>query len=706
MKNRWITVAFLAFQLFSAGFLAAQQLYLAPNGDDKNSGTQEKPLASLTAARDRARALRKSGALNRPIEIIALPGDYFMKETLALTNEDAGLPEAPLQFKTVARGAAVFYGGKRIQGFEKINDSLWKTVVPEVARGEWNFEQLYVNGERAIRAKTPNEGFFRIKKVTETVLEKGEGNVAELAVQKIALDSNEAKLFNSFSKKDFEDGVITFYHKWDNTKKHVLRFDKKESSIYILGTGMKPWNKLDGQTQYLVENFKEALDAEGEWFLDRSGVLYYHPRKGETIENVKVFAPVLKEFVTIRGDEKKWVENIQFENISFKVAGFVMPADGVEAAQAAAPVEAVVTTDFARNISFKNCELAHTGTYAFWFRRASANCEVIHCYLHDLGAGGIKLGETQARPFEEDLTKHIKVDNSIIRNAGRLFPCAVGVLIFNASDNQITHNEIADLRYTGISVGWVWGYAPSASKRNLIAYNHIHHLGWGELSDMGGVYTLGASEGTTVSNNVIHHIYSLDYGGWGLYTDEGSYGIVMENNLVYACKNSSFHQHYGKDNIIRNNIFARNLKAQLQATRVEAHQSFQFTNNIVYFDQGTLLSSNWHKINLRSDSNCYWDTRTRDIRFQTQSFSEWQKQGKDQHSIIADPLFVDAVNYDFRFKNRSVIKKINFKPFNFSKAGVYGSKEWKSLAAFDPALAKKYDDQIERLEAKQSITKN
>ena len=706
MKNRWITVAFLALQLFSAGFLAAQQLYLAPNGDDANSGTQEKPLASLTAARDRARALRKSGALNRPIEIIALPGDYFMKETLALTNEDAGLPEAPLQFKTVARGAAVFYGGKRIQGFEKINDSLWKTVVPEVARGEWNFEQLYVNGERAIRAKTPNEGFFRIKKVTETVLEKGEGNVAELAVQKIALDSNEAKLFNSFSKKDFEDGVITFYHKWDNTKKHILRFDKKESSIYILGTGMKPWNKLDGQTQYLVENFKEALDAEGEWFLDRSGVLYYHPRKGETIENVKVFAPVLKEFVTIRGDETKWVENIQFENISFKVAGFTMPADGVEAAQAAAPVEAVVTTDFARNISFKNCELAHTGTYAFWFRRASANCELIHCYLHDLGAGGIKLGETQARPFEEDLTKHIKVDNSIIRNAGILFPCAVGVLIFNASDNQITHNEIADLRYTGISVGWVWGYAPSASKRNLIAYNHIHHLGWGELSDMGGVYTLGASEGTTVSNNVIHHIYSLDYGGWGLYTDEGSYGIVMENNLVYACKNSGFHQHYGKDNIIRNNIFARNLKAQLQATRVEAHQSFQFTNNIVYFDQGTLLSSNWHKINLRSDSNCYWDTRTRDIRFQTQSFAEWQKQGKDQHSIIADPLFVDAANYDFRFKNRSVIKKINFKPFNFSKAGVYGSKEWKSLAAFDPALAKKYDDQIERLEAKQSITKN
>jgi parallel beta-helix repeat protein len=273
------------------------------------------------------------------------------------------------------------------------------------------------------------------------------------------------------------------------------------------------------------------------------------------------------------------------------------------------------------------------------------------------------------------------------------------VILFHASDNKITHNEISNLRYSGISVGWIWGYAPSPSKRNIISYNHIHHLGWGELCDMGGVYTLGASEGTTVSNNLIHHIYSYDYGGWGLYTDEGSYGIVMENNLVYLCKNSGFHQHYGKENIIRNNIFAFNIRSQLQATRIEEHRSLTFTNNIIYFDRGTLLSSNWSKFNLLTDYNCYWDTRTKDIRFTDKSFQDWQKSGKDLHSVVEDPLFANPGNFDFRLRKNTVAGKIKFVPFDYSAAGVYGDGNWKNKAILDPDLAKEFDQIIIQREA-------
>jgi hypothetical protein len=701
MKTQLILRLFIVIVFMSNDIVSGQKIYLSPAGDDNNAGTFDKPLATLIAARNQAREFRRNIQSNQPVEIIALAGEYFMLQPLNLDAGDGGTPDSPLIFKTETGKRAIFRGGVQITGWEKVNDKLWKAFVPQVAFYNSYFEQLYVNGKRAVRARTPNNGFYSIKKVTETVLEKGEGRSPELAVQNIGLDSTDAACFQSFSRQDYQDALIIFYHNWDNTRKRVTGYNKLTSSVYTIGEGMKPWNPLNTKTRYLVENFKSALDAPGEWFLDRSGYLYYIPLEGETIENTSVYAPVIKEFVSIQGDPitGKRVENIIFENLVFEVAGYVTPPGGNEPAQAAAPVEAVVTLDFANNITFKNCEIAHTGTYAFWFRRACSNCTVNQTYMHDLGAGGVKIGETVIRPDPKEITNNIFIDNNIIRDAGHVFPCAVGIIIFNASDNKLTHNEIANLRYSGISAGWVWGYAPSPSKRNMIEFNHIHHLGWGELSDMGGVYTLGASEGTTVSNNVIHHIYSYDYGGWGLYTDEGSFGIVEENNLVYNCKNSGFHQHYGKENIIRNNIFAFNIRAQLQATRVEQHRSFTFTNNIIYYSNGDLLSNNWKKIDIITDNNCYWDTRTKDIRFSEQSFADWQKSGKDVHSVIADPLFVDPAGFDFHFKKVSVAKKIKFVPFDYSRAGVYGSDEWKNLALFDKNLSDKFDETVLMMES-------
>jgi hypothetical protein len=686
---------------FSQNQIFAQKIFLSPSGNDNNAGTIDKPLATLLAARERAREYRKSTSINQPIEVIALEGEYFMFQPLSLTIDDGGTADSPLIFKADEGKKAVFRGGVQMTGFEKVNDKLWRVLVPQVAYYDSYFEQLYVNGRRAVRARTPNSGLYSVRNVTETVLEKGEGRSPELAVQNIKLDSTEAACFQSFTRQDYQDALIIFYHNWDNTRKRVTGYSKQTSSVFTIGEGMKPWNPLNNKTRYLVENFRSALDAPGEWFLERSGYLYYIPRAGETIENTSFFVPVLKELISIRGDALtgKKVENIHFENLVFEIAGYLTPPDGNEPAQAAAPVGAVVTLDFANDITFRNCEIAHTGTYAFWFRRACSNCSVTRTYMHDLGAGGVKIGETIIRPDQKEITSNITIDNNIIRDAGHIFPCAVGILLFNASDNKLTHNEIADLRYSGISAGWVWGYAYSPSKRNTIGYNNIHHLGWGELSDMGGVYTLGASEGTTVSNNVIHHVYSFDYGGWGLYTDEGSFGIIEENNLVYACKNSGFHQHYGKENIIRNNIFALNIRSQLQATRVEEHRSISFTNNIIFFDKGSLLSSNWHKFNLISDYNCYWDTRSKDILFGEQTFTEWQKSGKDTHSVIADPLFVNPGGFDFYFKSLKTAKKIKFVPFDYSKAGVYGSDEWKKLAEFDKNLAVEFDKRVEDMES-------
>lgn len=193
------------------------------------------------------------------------------------------------------------------------------------------------------------------------------------------------------------------------------------------------------------------------------------------------------------------------------------------------------------------------------------------------------------------------------------------------------------------------------------------------------------------------------YSNGRLYADEGSTGIVMENNLVYNCKSSGFTQHYGKTNIIRNNIFANNMKARLEAVRVEDHLSFSFINNIVWFSTGDLLSGSWDKFNIQSDNNLYWDTRTKDIHFMKYSFEEWKKTGKDVHSIIADPEFANPSDFGFRIRNKMVLSKTGFKEFNYPLAGVYGTEEWKKLAILNPAIAKQFDKAVSRNERKKSV---
>jgi len=688
---------YLIFILFSTsvGVRAQMQFFMSPDGNDENIGTKEQPLASLTGARDAIRQYKGFHSNSGSIEVIIADGIYEMKEPFVLTAEDAGTKDCPIIYKAAQDARPVFSGGKRIEGFKETKDGIWKVEIPQTMLYHWRFDQLYMNDKRLRLAQTPNKGFLKMTDVKENIWLQGSGRSPEKAEQILSFNETDFEYLKNLSDEDVALIRFRAFHNWDFTLRYIDKIDNESKSLSTSGRGMKPWNSLKKGGRIVLENYSGALDTAGEWFLSARGILSYIPEPGQRIENANFVMPVLENLMSIKGDASadSFVEYITFEGLSFKYCHYQMPNTGFEPNQAAASVKAAIMMESVQHISFLNCEVSHTGQHAIWLAKGCSYSTIQHNYFHDIGGGGIYLGDLRALENTEH-THHIQIDNNIIQSGGREFPPAVGVWVGHSSDNTITHNDIGDFYYSGISVGWVWGYGPSLAKQNTITFNHIHHIGWDLLSDMAAVYTLGKSEGTIINHNVIHHIHAYSYGGWGLYTDEGSTGIEMKNNLVYRTKTGGFHQHYGENNVIENNIFAFAQLFQIQCTRVEEHRSFNFNHNIIVFNKGVVLQGAWQKIDIEMDHNLYWNMAGNTYDFAGQSFKKWKKTGHDQNSMIEDPVFKDASHDDFRFEDTKVVNKIGFVPFDISKAGVYGSEEWKETAKLPETTLRAFDQAV------------
>ena len=662
-------------EMSQAGAVARQGtelFYVSPAGNDAwsgklnqpNSQSIDGPFRTLTRARDTVRRLKASGALTRPVTIYVRGGLYRLRRPLIFGPEDSGTRAAPITYSAYPGEVPVVMGGSEITGWERyagrrfsphVPTHMWAARIPAVAQGKWYFHELFVSGKRRTRARSPNAGFFYVDGLISS------GTPARFRF-------HDGDISPQWAKED--DVEVVALQAWAELRMPIRAVDEPARTVTLAGTRQPSNTEMDAR--YWVENTPEALNAPGEWYLDRkSGWVYYYPMPGEDMSHARVVAPRLQQLIVFEGDAARgrFVSNIELRGLTLSFTDWSLPLTGYADLQTAYDIPAAVYGSGARACSIKESTFVHLGGYAIEFSHGSKDDGIASNEMTDLGAGGVKIGDPDVPPNSNTQTSEITVADNHIRDIGKIYPGAVGIWIGQSGANRIAHNEINDTFYTAISVGWTWGYGPTAANHNIIEFNNLHDIGRGMLSDMGCIYSLGVQPGTVERNNVCRDVSRYKYGGWGIYTDEGSSGIVVEDNVVYRTEDGGFHQHYGQNNIIRNNIFALGEDAQIRRSRREAHLSFTFDHNIVYWKDGKLFEGTFEDNNYRFDDNLYYCVEGKPLQFARHSFAEWRGLGQDAHSIIANPLFLDPERGNFSLDRSSPAFKIGFEPMDLSQVG-------------------------------------
>ncbi|MDA1044866.1 MAG: right-handed parallel beta-helix repeat-containing protein, partial [Verrucomicrobia bacterium] len=590
-------------------------------------------------------------------------GVYPLSDTFVLGFDDSASSGNRIDYVAVPGEQPVLSGGRRITGW-KVKKDRWVVTLPDVAKGDWDFAQLFVDGERRSRPRLPREGYHYVagKVASSPQCEKGD---------------HDRFMFKKGDLKptwhNLADVEVLIFHEWSTSRCRLSDVDNSEMIATVVGGSTR--HAINRGTRFLVENVKEVQIA-GEWYLDRkSGELTYFPLPGETPGETVVVAPCLHRVMEIKGNVtgKAWVENLHFVGITFAHANWTTPPMGNSIPQAESTMPAAVHVEGARNCSFKECVFTLMGGYCLELGDGSQHNIVEECEFTNIGAGGVKIGPT--RTFDEDvLASHNTVRNCLVAHLGRIHPSGVGILACFGHHIVIEHNDIYDLYYSGISMGWSWNYDPTPNHDNVINYNRIHDALQVVLTDGAGIYTLGLQLDSVMRGNVLYNIEGVPW-AVGIYLDQGSTGWICEDNLVYHVTTHDFNVNFGRDNIARNNIFGPILDPGaplLRCGTIENHRSMTIEKNLIYFTVGDLVDNawpTWPVENCLVRRNLYWNAAGLPVKIRDRSWAYWQSTGQDEGSIIADPMFVDPEDGDFRLKPGSPASRIGFKPFDISKAG-------------------------------------
>lgn len=679
MKSRAIDSCLALLWMSLIGATQAATLYVSPNGQSSNDGmarVQESsghgPLDSLQAALAALRALKAVRTAPETDRIVLLEGDYRLSAPVVIGPQDSGASaDKPLIIEADAVGAAVLMGSRRVRDFRAVPGQPYVTAEADLPRG---FHEIWTNGQWAQRARSPNGRQFYsggsnvVPAVPGDRLMNPRNPQNIINTTKLVLPKAAQSVLKGVGDPE-RGGVLLAMQSWTSSHHQIVHWDAQTGAVTVKPPSLWSFFRFDRDQRFALENLPELLDAPGEWWASPSDELRYILRPGESVNALTAEVPQQERLLEISGSEKQPVQFVHIKGLRFSYSSaWVAPFID---SQAATGVPSAVQVERAKDFLFDRCVFENLGGHALWLRKGSSDGEVRHSIFSKLGGGGIRIGELGFSTDSASKTGDHKIEDNKIEDTGLLFPGAVGIWIGQSGDNLIAHNLIQRTTYSGISVGWTWGFGGSSARHNIIEGNWLRQIGQAQLSDLGGIYTLGISPGTVIRGNRIEDVRSYRQSGstaWGIYLDEGSGGILVENNWVDGSTGGGLHLHYGNGNVVKNNVFGDGQVAQIRRSR-KSDSSFTFENNVLLAGNHPVWEREWQDDDVNSDGNVIWQGDAKSGKVSGQTLMALQARGKERRSVALKSRPIDCKPSGCKLP-AAVLKQSGFVPFDVNGAGV------------------------------------
>lgn len=573
MKKLFVT----AICILCSHWLLAGEIWISPKGSDFNDGTRQSPKATLTSALRQAREWRRTedNRIQGGITIYMEGGTYAFYEPVFIRPEDSGTKESPTIIRSVGDEKVILSGGISINGWKK-QGKVWVADVPAFNGRPLDFRQLWVNGKKAVRARDV-EDFEKMNRIC-SVDEKNEILYVP-AVSIRRLIDNKGNLKAKYAE-------MVLHQMWCVANLRIrsvevqgdsaaIRFHQPEGRIQFEHPWPRPMVTTDGHNSaFYLTNARELQDVPGEWYHDIDArKVYYYPREGEKMQEAEVIVPAVETLVRVEGTLDRPVCHIRFEKITFSYTTWMRPSEkGHVPLQAGMyltdgyridpkmqrnylnhPLDnqgwlgrpaAAVRVVAARQIDFERCRFEHLGSTGLDYEEAVQGGVVRGCLFRDIAGNGLLVGSFSPAAHEthlpynpadrREVCTQQQINNCYFTEIGNEDWGCLAIAAGYVGDVNIEHNEISEVPYSGISLGWGWTQTVNCMRNNRVHANLIHHYAK-HMYDVAGIYTLGSQPKSYVTENCVHSIYKPGYvhdpNHWFyLYTDEGSSFITVRDN--------------------------------------------------------------------------------------------------------------------------------------------------------------------------------